>query len=125
MSFASPAVISINSVNKSLNRVNGPVNGASEYHLRSATDDYFLSIRNTKRVDKKTGVTISRHNAELVHTVFPVAPAVNSTVRKTYLVIENQEGDTLTDPTYVAAGLFNFMTATSNANIALLMNDES
>lgn len=123
--FADPAVISINAVNKSLNRISGPVNGISEYQLRSATDEYRLTIRNTSRTEKVTGVKVDRHNVELIHTVFPVAPATIATVRKSYCVIENQEGDTLLDPTYVAAGMFTFLTASSNANITKLMNDES
>lgn len=123
--FADPAVISINGVNKSLNRISGPANGISEYLLRSATDEYRLTVRNTSRTEKGTGVKFDRHNVELIHTVFAVAPATISTVRKTYAVIENQQGDTLTDPTYVAAGVCGFLTATSNANITKLMNNES
>lgn len=123
--FADPAVISINAVNKSLNRTSGPVNGVSEYHLRSATDDYKLVVRNTKRLDKALGVTFDRHNVELTHTVFPVAPALTPVVRKAYVVFENQEGDTLTDPTYVTAGILGFLTASSNANITKLLNNES
>jgi hypothetical protein len=68
---------------------------------------------------------IDRHNVELVHTVFPVAPATLSTRRKVYFVVENQQGDTLTDPTYVAAGLFAWATASTNANITKLLNFES
>lgn len=123
--FADPAVIAINAVNKSLARVSGPMNGTSEYLLRSATDEYRLVVRNTKRTDKSTGAKFDRHNIELTQTVFPVAPSETATIRKAYVVFENQEGDTLTDPTYVTNGILSFLTAGSNANITKLLNNES
>jgi hypothetical protein len=122
--FADPATITINAVAKPLVRINQD-GYSSEYLLRSSTDEYRLKLRNTSYTDKKRGVVIDRHNAELIHTVFPVAPATLSTVRKTYCVIENQQGDTLTDPTHVASGLFTWLTASTNANITKLMNFES
>jgi len=119
--FADPAVVTINAVAKNLVRINQD-KYSSEYLLRTATEEFRLNLRNTSYTDKKRGKTIDRHNAELVHTVFPVAPATNSVVRKTYCVIENERGDTLVDPRNAAAGLFAFMT---NANIDKLMNFES
>jgi hypothetical protein len=67
-------------------------------------------------------VTIDRHNVELIHTVFPVAPATTSIVRKVYAVVENQQGDTLVDPRNTALGLFAYL---NSANIDKLMNFES
>lgn len=122
--FADPTTVTINAVAKNLVRINQD-GYSSEYLLRSATDEYVLRIRNSKYTDKKRGVSIDRHNVELVHTVFPVAPSTTSTVRKAYAVIENQQGDTLTDPTNVAAGLFAWLTASTNANITKLLNFES
>ena len=119
--FADPAVITINGVAKSLVRINQD-GYSSEYLLRTATNELRLFIRNTSYVDKKRGVTIDRHNVELRETVFPVAPATLSVIRKTYAVIENQQGDTLTDPTNDAVGLVGFLTA---ANITKLLNQES
>jgi hypothetical protein len=124
MSFADPAVITVNGVAKSLVRIRQD-GYSSEYLLRTATDEYRLNVRNTSYVDKKRGVSIDRHNAELLHTVFPVAPATLSTVRKAYVVIENQKGDTLTDPTNDAVGLLSFLTASSAANVTKMMNLES
>lgn len=118
--FTEPLTLTVNSVAKVLNRI-----GNGQYMLRSATDEYLLNIRNSSYTDKKRGVLIDRHNVEFVHTVFPVAPATLSTVRKTYCVIENQRGDTLADPTYVASALFAWLTASANANILKLMNLES
>lgn len=122
--FADPAVLTIGGQAKSLVRINQD-QYSSEYCLRSATDEFRLRVRNQTYLDKKRGVSIDRHNVELVHTVFPVAPATLSTVRKCYAVLENQQGDTLTDPVNVASGMFAFLTATSNANLTKLTNFES
>jgi hypothetical protein len=119
--FADPAVVTINAVAKNLVRINQD-KYSSEYLLRSTTEEYRLNIRNTSYTDKTRGVVINRHNVELVHTVFPVAPATLSTIRKTYTVIENQIGDTLTDPRNVALGIYAFLTS---AFIDKLMNFES
>nr|UJQ85267.1 MAG: hypothetical protein 2 [Leviviridae sp.] len=122
--FADPAVITINGVAKSLTRINQD-GYSSEYVLRNALDEYRLFIRNKPRIDKKRGVSLDRHEVDLIHTIFPVAPATTSTIRKVYAVVENQQGDTLTDPVLTAAGLFGYLTATSNANLTKLMNSES
>lgn len=122
--FADPQTLTVNAVAKNLLKIDVG-HGASKYLLRSTTDEYLLNIRNTSYTDKKRGVIIDRHNVEFVHTVFPVAPATLSTVRKAYVVIENQQGDTLADPTYVASALCAWLTASSNANITKLMNLES
>jgi len=119
--FADPAVVTINAVAKNLVRINQD-KYSSEYMLRSATEEHRLNIRNTSYVDKKRGVAIDRHNVELIHTVFAVAPATLSTVRKVYAVIENQQGDTLVDPRNVALGLFAFL---ASAKIDQLLNLES
>lgn len=122
--FADPQTLTVNAVAKALNRI-GSGNGTAEYLLRSSTDEFRLNIRNTSYTDKKRAVKIDRHNVEFVHTVFPVAPATLSTMRKAYVVIENQQGDTLADPTYVASALFAWLTASTNANITKLMNYEA
>ena len=122
--FADPAVVTINGVAKSLQRINQD-GYSSEYLLRSPTEEFRLNVRNSTYLPKGTTRKVHRHNIELIHTVFPVAPAVESTVRKTYAVIENQQGDTLADPTNVAAGIFAFLTASTNANITKMMNFES
>lgn len=122
--FADPAVVAINGSNKSLVRINQD-GYSSEYLLRSATNEYRLKIRNSSRVVKGTGKVIERHSADLTETVFPVAPATASTLRKVYVVIENEQGDTLVDPVYNAAGLLAFLTASSSANITKMLNSES
>lgn len=122
--FADPAVVTINGVAKSLTRVNQD-QYSSEYVLREALGDYRLNIRNSSRTDKKTGKVTERHNIELIHTIYAVAPSTVGTVRKAYLVIENQQGDTLVDPMYEASGLCVFLTASSSANITKMLNFES
>jgi hypothetical protein len=118
--FADPAVVTINAVAKNLVRINQD-KYSSEYLLRSATGEHRLFIRNSSYLDKKNGVMIDRHNVEIQEVVFATAttPAIR---RKTYVVIENQQGDTLTDPKNVALGLFAFLTG---ANVDRLMNQES
>lgn len=122
--FADPQTITVNAVAKALVRINQDAY-SSEYLLRSATDEFRLKIRNSTYYDKSRKVYVDRHNVDFTHTVFPVAPATLSTIRKSYVVIENQQGDTLTDPTYAAAGLLAWLTASSNANITKLLNFES
>lgn len=122
--FADPAAITVNGVAKNLVRINQD-GYSSEYLLRTTTDEFRLKLRNSSYLDKKRSVMIDRHNAELIHTVFPVAPATLSTVRKVYVVIENQQGDTLVDPTHVANALLVFLTASTNANITKMLNFES
>jgi hypothetical protein len=122
--FADPSTVTINAVAKNLVRINQD-QYSSEYLLRSATDEIRLRIRNTSYLDKKRNVMIDRHNVELTQTVFPVAPATLDIVRKGYFVLENQRGDTLTDPVNVIAGLMGWATASTNANLNKLVNFES
>jgi hypothetical protein len=122
--FADPQTLTVNSVAKALVRINQD-QYSSEYLLRSTTNEFRLKIRNSSYLEKARKVMIDRHNVEFTETVFPVAPATLSTVRKTYIVMENQQGDTLADPTYDAAALFAWLTASTNANITKLMNFES
>jgi len=119
--FADPTVVTINAVAKNLVRINQD-GYSSEYLLRSALDEIRLNIRNSSRTDSKRGVVIERHNAEIIQTVFPVAPSTTSFVRKAYVIIENQQGDTLTDPRNVALGLLGLLTS---ANIDKMLNSES
>jgi len=122
--FTDPTTVTINAVGKTLTRIRQD-NYSSEYLLRTSTEEFRLFIRNSSSTQKKTGVGLDRHNVELRHTIFPVAPATLSTVRKVYFVIENMQGDTLSDPVLEAAGLFSWATASTNANLTKLMNMES
>lgn len=122
--LADPTTITINGVGKALVRINQD-GYSSEYLLRSATEEYRLKVRNNTRYDKARGVQIDRHNAELIHTIFPVAPATLSVIRKSYFVFENQNGDTVTDPVLELAGLCAWATASTNANLTKMVGNES
>jgi hypothetical protein len=124
MSFADPATITINGVAHSLVRVKVD-QYSSEYMIRSSTDEHRMNVRNTSYLDKKRGVTIDRHNVELIQTTYPVAPATLSVIRRAYVVVENQRGDTLTDPLNVAIGLLSFLTASGGSAITKMLNLES
>jgi len=119
--FGDPLSVTVNGVAKSLPKINQD-GYSSEYLLRSTLDEYRLTLRSQSRVDKARSVNVDRHTAQLTHTVFPVAPATLSVVRKTYVVIENQQGDTLSDPQYIATGLFALLSA---GNITKLLMFES
>jgi hypothetical protein len=121
--FTDPQTVTVNAVAKALAKINQDAY-SSEYLLRSSTEEFRLRLRNTTYRPRGGSVTFDRHNAELIHTVFATATEV-AKVRKTYVVIENQQGDTLADPTYVASALLGWLTASSNANITKLMNFES
>lgn len=124
MAFADPTVITINGVAKSLVRINQD-GYSSEYLLRSSTDELRLKIRNNAGFDKKRAVSFDNHNVELTWTIFPVAPSTVSIVRKAYLVVQNQVGDTLTDPVNMVLGMLTLLTASSGANITKMLNSES
>jgi hypothetical protein len=120
--FSDTLTITINAVPKALVRINQD-KYSSEYFLRETTGEYRMRIRNTSYVDKsRGGVNVDRHNVELVHTLYPVAPAVNSLCRKAYTVFENDRGDTIVDPVKFTLGLGGFMT---EANLTKLANWES
>lgn len=123
MAFADPAVVTVNAVAKNLVRINQDGYG-STYRLRSALDDYTMKANNSSYKDKNTGMMMDRHSLDIVHTVFATTtvPAIR---RHVYVVIENQQGDTLSDPLNVAVGLLSYLTAGSGANISKLLNFES
>jgi len=122
--FADPQTVTVNAVAKVLARINQD-GYSSEWLLRSSTEEYRLFIRNSTRTDKSRGVAIDRHSVELRWTVFPVAPATRSFIRRAYMVIENEQGDTLSDPINLATALCNYLSAGSAANITRVVNFES
>jgi len=119
--FADTITVTINSVAKVLNRINQD-GYSSEYFLRSSTDDFRLRLRNSTYNDKTRGVKVDRHNIELIHTIYPVAPATLSTIRKHYSVLENDSTDTIADVSKFAAGVCAFQT---EANYLKMLNWES
>jgi len=124
MAFADTITITVNSVAKVLTRVNSGQDYASEYRLRGTLDEYRLRIRHSTCFDKSTrpGVTINRHNVELIHTVFPVAPSTIPVIRKAYAVLEEASNDDPTAVNQLDVGFTGFLTS---ANITKLLNYES
>ena len=124
MAFADTITITVNSVAKVLTRVNSGENYASEYRLRGTADEYRLRIRHSTYNDKsvRPGVLINRHNVELIHTVFPVAPSTIPTIRKTYVVLEESQSDDTTACLNFDVGFSGFLTS---GNITKLLNYES
>lgn len=119
--FSDPLGVTVNGAAKNLVRINQD-GYSSEYQLASATDRIGLVIRNTSRNDKARGVKVLRHNIELTQTVFPVSPSTRSFVRKSYFVFENEEGDSLLDPRYIATALSGLLTT---GTLDKLLNSES
>lgn len=120
--FADTITITINAVPKTLTRVNQD-GYSSEYLLRGSDDEFRLTIRNTSFVDKaRGGKKVDRHTCQLIQTVFPVAPATVSTIRKAYVVLENEAADGVTLPLQFDLGYMAFFTS---ANITKMLNWES
>ena len=120
MAFSDTITFTINAVAKVLNRINQD-SYSSEYFLRSTTDEFRAKIRQTNYVAKNGKIT-DRHNVELTQTVYPVAPATLSTVRKAYVVLENERPDGITEPLNFDLGFVGFLTS---PNITKLINYES
>jgi thermostable 8-oxoguanine DNA glycosylase len=123
MSFADTITITINSVAKVLNRINQD-GYSSEYLLKETTGSFRLFIRNTTYTNK-SGRLVDRHNVEFLQTIYAVAPSEINTVRKSYMVIENEQKDVAADVKLFNDGYVAFFTASSGANITKLLNFES
>lgn len=119
--FSDTITVTINSVAKNLVRINQD-GYSSEYLLKETDGEFRLRLRNTSYTDKARSVKVDRHNVELVHTVYPVPPATRPTVRKSYIVFENDNGDLLANAMYFVSGEVAFLT---DANITKLLNWES
>jgi hypothetical protein len=123
MSFPDTITLTVNSVAKVLTRVNSGQDYASEYRLRGTVDEYRLRIKHSSYVDKnRAGATINRHNVEVIHTVFPVAPSTISTIRKSYVVLEESQADDVTACGYLDNAFVAFLTS---GNVTKLLNYES
>jgi hypothetical protein len=120
--FSDTITITINSIAKALVRINQD-GYSSEYLLKETDGEFRLRLRNSSYTDKNRGATkVDRHNVELVHTLYPVAPAVYPTVRKFYSIFENDNGDSTTSNVKFEAGIVAFH---SEANLTKLLNWES
>jgi hypothetical protein len=107
-----------------LNRINQD-KYSSEYLFQYDTLEFRLKIRNTTFFDKKRGVQMNQHNAELTETVYAVAPSLLDTVRKSFFTCQVQKGDALAASREVAIGLANWLLASSAASLVKMTNFES
>jgi hypothetical protein len=117
MSISNPNSITINSVAKSLVRINQD-NYGSEYLYREATYELRLKIRHVKEKPVSGQLVLSRHNIELTQTVYATSTAPQYT-RQAYLILRNSDTDTAADVSYLAQGLVDFLT---DANLGDLIN---
>lgn len=123
MAFADPSVVTIGANARSLVRINFD-NYGSTYRLRLADRDITMIAKNSSYKDKASGQMFDRHSVDLTETVFATSTTV-AYKRHSYIVIENQQGDTLTDPRDVALGMVNYLAASTGANITKMLNSES
>lgn len=115
----STLTVTINSVAKVLTRIRDD-GYSSEYLLRGTLDEFRLKIRHSNYTDAaRGGKIIDRHNVELVQTVYPVSPSVVPTIRKAYVVLENEATDAVTDSLNFDNGTLAFL---SSANVTDLLN---
>jgi hypothetical protein len=98
---------------------------SSEYRLIGDTYQVGLKIRNSTFFDKKRGVQINQHNAELTETVYAVSPSLLDTVRKAFFTLQVQKGDVLASSKEVAIALAGWLTASSAATLTKMVNFES
>lgn len=119
--FTDTITISINSVDKTLNRINQDAY-SSEYYLAEDTGEFRLRLRNTRYTKKTSGVRVDRHNVELIHEIYGATPDIPSTERKFYSVFERENGDELATMTDFVVGIVAFHT---EGNIVKLLNRES
>lgn len=108
-----------------LNRIGDAGDNGSRYYLREAGSDVTLTIRHTTYVDKsnsaRKGVSVDRHNVEIIQRYFGANGAAD-TIRKTYVVIENDRTDDLLGPQTNVGYLQEFLTDT---NVLKLLGWES
>lgn len=118
MAYADPLIVTINSVAKSLPRVEFDKR-TSTYFLREALQEFQMIVRNTSFT--KDGVLTDRHNLEFTQTIYATS-TVAAIVRKIYTTFENARSDT-------DAGLLQtlngFVVVLTSANLQKSLNGES
>lgn len=119
--FSDPSTVTINAVGKNLIRINQD-GYSSEYLLKETTGEFSLRLRNSSYTSKDRAVKVDRHNAELIHTIYGATSADPPTIRKAYMVFENDQGDDASEFEDFVTGLVDFLTA---ANITKLIGWES
>jgi bifunctional N-acetylglucosamine-1-phosphate-uridyltransferase/glucosamine-1-phosphate-acetyltransferase GlmU-like protein len=107
MAFGSTLAIVINSVTKTLNRINQD-NYGSEYYLRGTTDEYRVKVRHSKEAPQKDGTVNDRHNIEVTHTIFATS-STKQIIRQFYIVGRVPQDDALTALGYLFGGFVDYL----------------
>lgn len=118
MAFSNPETITVNSVAKSLQKINTD-NYGSEYLLIEETGEYRMKIRHSRRSVK--GVNYDRHNVELSHVVYGTGDTPDKT-RLAYIVFEHKTGDSATELGYLGAAFSAFLDAGAYADLIAWSN---
>lgn len=84
--------LTVGAESKVLTKVNGPVNYASEYLLKEATQQIRVRVRHTKTNGAGGKPSYDRHNVEIVQTVYETE-TVPEFYRKAYIVLEQLPTD--------------------------------
>lgn len=104
MAFASPLVLTINAVAKSLAKINQD-NYGSEYYLRESTGDYRVKIRHsTDKAVVGTG-QVHRSNVTVVQTVFSTVAGVPDESYEISMTVRNGKGADATKVGYLGSAL--------------------
>jgi hypothetical protein len=118
---ASTVTVTVNSIAKILNRIRDD-GFSAEYLLREATGEFRLKVRHSEYTDKTRAKVVNRHNLELVQVVYPTGGALVNTIRKAYLVFEQDFGDTDSSAMDVDEALIDFTTDTVISDLQAWMS---
>jgi hypothetical protein len=93
--------ISVNAVNKVLNRINQD-NYATRYYLREATQDFTVNIRHS--TEKKGVITLDVHTVNIIQTVFATSTTPART-RESWMTFRNEKSDDFAAVGYIPTAL--------------------
>lgn len=113
--------ITIDGSAKALSKINQDSYSA-EYFLKESLGDYRLTVRHVKDSVKAGLNKRDRHSLVLVHTIYPVSPAINPVIRQSQLIIVNDYNDDAAAVSKEMVGLEAYGTL---ANLTKVVNWES
>lgn len=114
--LANTITIAHNAVNKILTRIKEDP-GKSIYRLKEATGTFQLTVKQTTYVDSSRSKVVERHAFDLVYTILPVAPAIVPEIRKSYVVIENdQDTADFVNVRYVSKAVSDYLAVAANVD---------
>lgn len=109
-----------NAVSKTLNKIS-EANFTSLYQLRTATDEFVLTVRHSTETAKAGATPFERHNVELKHTVY-ATPTAFEVVNVASQTIRCKRGSDPAASLLDAKALIGWL---SDANISKLIAWES